>query len=343
MLNKSSILIFILGISFTLFAQNTDESGGKFSGYMFGDYYYFADNHNAEIKDKHGFQFRRIYFTYDYRIDKNFSTRIRFEMANKFDFDDAAEMNAVVKDASLKYKFSKHQLILGITSPPTFELIEEIWGYRSVEKTPLDLQKFASSRDFGLAFRGQLDENGMVKYHAMFGNGSSNKHETDKGKSGMFAISLYPVKQLALQIYGDYTGKAGDTDWITLQGFAGFVSDKFRAGAQYTSQTRNMSSADDLILRIGSVFLVANISDQVSLLGRVDRQFDPNPGGEKIDYIPFDKNSKSTLFIGGVDWHPINYVSIIPNIEFVKYDESDAGVTPQSDVLVKLTFNWQFK
>jgi len=343
MIKKFAIFFILLIISFSSQAQNSTEGVGKLSGYFFGDYYYFIDNHNSDIKNKHGFQFRRIYFAYDYQIDENFSTRLRFEMANAFDFENAEEMSAVVKDAYLAYKFSRHQLILGISSPPTFALIEKIWGYRSVEKTPLDLQKFASSRDFGLAMKGKIDEKGMVQYHVMFGNGSSNKQEIDKGKSGMAAVSVYPTKQIVLEVYGDYSDKTGDNDWYTLQGFAAFVSDNFRAGFQYSSQTRMVEFAEDLKLEIASLFLVGDVTDKVSLLGRVDRQFDPNLSGEKISYIPFDKHSKSTLFIGGVDWHPVKAVSIIPNVEFVKYDESTSGLTPQSDVIARMTFYWKFK
>ena len=52
---------------------------GKFSGYMFGDYYYNVQQRDTTKKDLNGFQFRRIYFTYDYAISPKFDSRFRLE------------------------------------------------------------------------------------------------------------------------------------------------------------------------------------------------------------------------------------------------------------------------
>jgi len=218
-------ILAILFFSFTVFAQDKQESGSKFSGYVFADYYHITKNHKSDILDKHRFWFRRIYFTYDSKINSNFSTRLRLGMSNEGDFTSMIAMISLVRDAWLKYKLDKIQFILGISPPPTFAVIEKIWDYRSVEKIPLDLQKMASSRDFGLSIKGKFDDKGVVKYHLMFSNGSSNKQEIDKGKSGMFSLGLYPSKELVLEVYGDYAANSGNTDWYTWQTFLGYVTE----------------------------------------------------------------------------------------------------------------------
>lgn len=342
MLSKFTILLFIISVSLNVFAQKSDESGGKFSGYMMGDYYKIIDNHNADLKDKHGFWFRRIYFTYDYKIDGNFSTRIRLEMKNAGDFESADKIIPELKDAYLKYKFSKAALVLGLSSTPTWGIVEESWGYRSVEKTALDLQKMGSSRDFGVALKGDFDEKGMFQYHIMFGNGSSNKTEVDRGKSAYVSLSVRPAKGFVIEVYGDYADKVGKNDWYTIQGFLGYTTKSIRAGLQFADQTRKIEGSGDQKLTVGSIYLVSAISPQFSLLGRVDRMFKPNSNGDGISFIPFDPTAKNTLFIGGIDWHPIETVSIIPNIEFVKYDENEEGVTPENDVIARITFFWKF-
>ncbi len=337
-----SILIVLI-ITHTIMPQDKDESEGKFSGYMFGDYYHITKSHKSDILDKHGFWFRRIYFTYDYKINSNFSTRLRLEMSNEGDFTSNIAMIPFVKDAWLKYKLDKIQFILGISPPPTFAVIEKVWGYRSVEKTPLDLQRMASSRDFGLSIKGKFDDKGIVKYHLMFSNGSSNKQEIDKGKSGMLSLGLYPSKEWVFEIYGDYADKNGDTDWYTWQAFLGYVTKQFWAGIQYADQTREKSEDGDEKLRVASIFLAGVISEQFSLFGRVDKTFDPNPNGDDIVFIPFDPTAKSTFFVAGLDWQPVKGVSIIPNIEFIKYEENSEGVTPGSDIISRITFYWKFK
>jgi hypothetical protein len=337
------IILAILIFSLTVLAQDKEESGGKFSGYVFGDYYHITKNHKSDILDKHGFWFRRIYFTYDYKINNNFSTRLRLEMSNEGDFTSKIAMIPFVKDAWLKYKLDLIEFILGISPPPTFAVIEKIWSYRSVEKTPLDLQKMASSRDFGLSIKGKFDKNGVVKYHLMFSNGSSNKQEIDKGKSGMLSLGLYPSKEWVFEIYADYADRIGDTDWYTLQAFIGYVTKQFQAGIQYADQTHEKAEDVDEKLRVASIFLARKISKQFSLFGRIDKTFDPNPNGDDIAFIPFDPSAKSTFFLAGLDWQPVKHVSIIPNIEFVKYEENSDGMTPGSDLISRITFYWKFK
>jgi hypothetical protein len=344
MLYRLLFILFSLSLLVNTFGQDKEEeSGGKFSGYMFGDYYYYIDSHKPDIKDQRGIWFRRIYFTYDYKINNSFSTRLRLEMSNEFNFEEAKTMIPFVKDAWLKYKFSNQALIVGISPTPTFQILEKIWGYRSIEKTPLDLQRMASSRDFGLALKGKLDDKGMFKYHLMFSNGSSNKQEIDKGKSGLLSLAFFPVKEFVIEVYADYADHEGSTDWYTLQAFLGYKTKTIRAGLLYADQTRQNGTAADTKLRVASLFIVGEVDPQFSLFGRVDRNFDLNAKGDKISFIPFDPTASNIFFVGGLDWHPVKDVKFMPNVEYVKYDENDDGVTPTNDIIGRVTFFWAFK
>ena len=51
----------------------------KFSGLMFGDYYYFEEDHLPAFEDQHGLWFRRMYFTFDYTFSPKLMTRFRLE------------------------------------------------------------------------------------------------------------------------------------------------------------------------------------------------------------------------------------------------------------------------
>ena len=72
----------------------TGLDNGTIKGYMFGDYYYVASLHldgnaiDAETTEKdyegsNGFQFRRIYMTYNKDYENDWSTRLRLEMSQK--------------------------------------------------------------------------------------------------------------------------------------------------------------------------------------------------------------------------------------------------------------------
>ncbi|MEJ2196600.1 MAG: hypothetical protein P8X73_17340, partial [Ignavibacteriaceae bacterium] len=333
MLKFLLILLFSFSYLGILSAQDKNESKGKFHGLAFGDYYYFIDDHKSDLVDQRGFWFRRIYFTYDYTMNKQFSSRLRLEMSNEGDFTSKVAIVPVVKDAWLKYKFSNQEVILGISPTPTFQIIEKVWNYRSVEKTPLDLQRMASSRDFGIAGKGKFDDDGMFRYHLMFSNGSSNKQEVDKGKSGMLSLSMFFSKVFVLEVYGDYADNPGDENWYTLQGFFGYNAKKLKAGLQYSAQTRQLHETTDTKLQVLSFFASGDVSDHISLLGRVDKMFEPNPEGNRIAFLPFNPTASSLLVILGVDYHPIPEVKLIPNIEFIKYSENKVGNTPPDDLV----------
>ncbi len=320
---------------------------GKISGYMFGDYYYFIGNHHEDLEDTNGFWFRRIYFTYDHKWDDtDFSTRLRFEMTNNGKYSNGEIAgdkmdDPAVKDAYLKYKFSDQALYVGISSTPTWGAVEKLWGYRCVEKTPLDLYKLGSSRDFGLALKGKF---GPVKYHYMFGNGNSNKSESNEGKKVYFSFGYDVIKGLLVEAYGDVEWRDDDEDRYTYQLFASYKTDAYRFGLQFAGQTRSAGKAggDAETLSLASAYGVYKISKYLSVFARGDRMFDPNPSGEGISYIPIDKTSEFFFFVFGLDFTPISSVHFIPNFEFITYDENDAGQTPDNDVIGRITFYYKF-
>jgi hypothetical protein len=339
---KTLLLFLSAGFLSVTISQDVGENSGKFSGLTFGDYYYVVKNHDKSIKDQHGFWFRRIYFTYDYTVDEDWSARLRLEMSNKGDFQSNSTIVPVVKDAWLRYKFSNQSVYLGITGTPTFALIEDTWGYRSVEKVPVDLYKMGSSKDFGIALKGKIGPGGILNYHAMYSNGNGNKQEIDKGKAGMLAFSVQLKNGLIFEVYGDYADQPNHTDTYILQGFVAYKSDLFRVGIQFTNQWIQQTNADKRKLGIISGFATRDISKCFSLLLRGDRSFDANPKADGIDFIPFDPTAKFTLIIFGIDFHPVKNVKIIPNIEFAKYDKNSVGITPGDDLFARITYYWSF-
>ncbi len=128
--------------------EPTQDQAVKISGLVFGDYYWVASNHNNSLEDSNGFWLRRMYLTFDKPLTKTIDTRLRFEMNSAGDFSTKSKLDPFVKDAYVRWKFSKlHQAYIGLSSTPTWNVVEGFWGYRSIEKTILDLQKFGNSRD----------------------------------------------------------------------------------------------------------------------------------------------------------------------------------------------------
>ncbi len=321
-----------------------ESKWGKMSGLMFGDYYMIASNHDSSIVGSNGFWFRRIYLTYENDIADKISVRVRLEMASAGDFSTtSALLVPFIKDAYLKWEiYEHHELLLGISEPPTLRVLEKSWGHRFLEKTPLDLQRWAPSRDFGLTIRGDLLASGLLKYNIMFADGNGNKSETNKGKKLMGSLSYHPTEKLVFEIYGDWNDNTGATDWTTLQALASYKTDKFTATLQLAHQDRRIMEADDYKLNLLSGFVIPKLSEKVDLVFRIDRIFEANPDGDRINYIPFDNTSAATLYILGMDIKLLKVMTLTPNVEFVNYDENNLGETPSSDLIPRLTFFYTF-
>ena len=343
MVSKIKIQMISLFCMLMIFSNVKAQDSGKISGYMFGDYYYVAKNHSKKIEGDNGFWFRRIYITYDRKLSKEFKIRFRMELNSPGDFKTKDKLKPAAKDAYLKWTRNNHSIIFGISPTPTWDVIEKIWGYRSVVKTPLDLQKFGSSRDFGIVFKGALDSGKKLSYHLMIANGNSNSSEVGGGKKVLFSLTARPGGGVVLEAYADADDRKGGKRRYTLQGFAGVEGKKSRIGLQFARQARrNGPSADDTILQILSVFGTAQLSHKTWLFARLDRTFDPNPDGAKISYIPFAPNAESTFIVTGLDFRPIKDVHIMPNVELVLYGGTDSGVTPDSDIIPRLTWYYKF-
>ena len=337
----------VLSIVFLIFSIiiQFDKSYAQFefSGYMFGDYYYVVKNHKEDLEGRNGFWYRRIYLTADRDLDDEFSVRLRMEFNSPGDFESKDKMSPIAKDAYISWKRNSHSIIFGLSPTPNFSLIEKVWGYRSVEMTPLDLQKFASSRDFGITFKGTVGKSKKVSYNLMFANGNGTSSEIDKGKSVLFSFSAKNAAGWIAEGYVDWNDRPGGNRWYTLQGFLGFQGKSFRTGFQFARQTRrDGASGEDDNLEIASIFAAGKLSTSVSVFARFDRNFDPNPSGAKISYIPFDPTACSNFIVAGLDFLIAKDVHIIPNAEIVLYDENDSGTKPDTDLIPRITAYFRF-
>lgn len=341
-------LIGLLCLGFSIAqsqAQGTAENKHTFRGNVFGDYYWITNHHNPNLENQNGFWFRRIYLTHEYTFSDAFSSRVRLEMNSAGDFESSTEMIPDVKDAYLKWQNNRHQILAGISSTPTWGLVEDVWGYRSVEKSPLDLYDLGSSRDFGLSFKGKIDQAEKLNYHFFIGNGNSNRPEVDKGKKVMFSLAYNITDQLIIEAYSDWNDTAGESDSYTAQAFAGYQSDRFNLGALYAYQYRELlDGASHLNLDLASLFsnFTLNNEETLKVYIRADHLFDSYAGGSGNSYIPFAEGVESTFVVGGVDILLHDQIHIMPNIESIFYGENAAGLTPSTDIIPRMTVFYEF-
>lgn len=307
---------------------------------FFGDAYWVAENHDPEIEGQTGFWIRRIYLTLDHEVSETVDFRLRMEAASPGDFESPDRIDPFVKDAWVRWRGERAAVFAGLAPTPTWAVVESFWGYRTVEKTPLDLQRMGSSRDLGVALQGSFDADRRFRYHAMFGNGSGTRGETNEGKKAMLSLGYYASESFVAEVYGDYEDRDGE-ERSTGQAFLGFRWSGGRAGLQLAHQERDLADGSSRDLDLASAFAVVEVRDGLKAFARVDRMFDPNPQGDRIPYIPFSPRAESTFAVAGVEVALQDSLSLIPNVEAVFYDDA-VGDEPDNDLIPRLTLVLRF-
>lgn len=351
-------------MTMNILAQKADEPSGKFSGVIFGDYYYNAsrDTGFAKLPNKatsgdkgvHGLQLRRIYLTYDYKFSSRFSSRFRLE-SDEANFtatgaDKANKFGMFVKDAFIKWNYvANHELIVGIQGGPAFEVSEGVWGHRFLEKTILDLRGIVPSRDMAISLKGQIDSSGIFKYWVMYGNNSAGKPEADKYKRFYGHVEVTPIKNLSITAYTDFQTKAEITnaydnktdgnDILTAALFVGYkVKNKYSAGIEtyYNKVENGYDNKTTLLDRTGmgmSVFGSFNINEKLAAVGRYD-YFEPNSDSGA-------KGDTRNWVVAGFTYKPVERMIISPNVIFETYEDMGARKVT-STVTPRLSFSWTF-
>lgn len=314
----------------------------KISGLVFGDYYAIPEQHLPAWDGQHGFWLRRVYFTYDHTLSPTLSARVRLEMNSNGKLAGGA-LTPYLKDAYVRWNFQGRQaLTLGIQPSLTFEHVESVWGLRHIEKTPLDLYRWDSSRDTGLTLSGPVNSAGTVKYAVQYGNESGNNAETDTHKGFRTSARYEPKQGLTAEVMFGQFNRANDADRTTAQAFAGYRGVRGRAGAQYSYQKRR-SATGDIALDLISGFGVFDLKPKsLSAFARVDRMNDPCTDCAAIDYLPIAPTHPFTTTIAGVEYSLHPSVRISPNVEWVVYSDDGALPKPGNDTVARLTFYWSF-
>lgn len=305
--------LFILsgGYSTSSYAQQSFKVGGL----AYFDYYYLFSSPISDDEGDNGFTYRRLYITTDYRISDAFSTRARLEANDKTVIDDGPM--PFVKDLYLRWSSeSGHDVIFGVTSPPAFDFSEEYWGYRSLEKTILDLYGVVSSRDMGIRVEGPVLPGKLLNYAVMIGNNNGVKPENDRHKRFYAQLRFNPEGRIVGSAGFDYAEYSGETEYgITWNGFLGLVNRSYRVGVEGFAHRRGLDGGTEDDRGGVTVFSAVSLAKSWEIVGRFDRVWDEDVGPDL----------SSTLYILGIAFQPHDQVRFIPNVEVSKYDTENAA------------------
>ncbi|MBI5464731.1 MAG: hypothetical protein HY966_07265 [Ignavibacteriales bacterium] len=350
---------------------------GKFSGYMFGDYRYnIARDANfstlSNVASASGstamqaFEFRRIYFAYDNDISEQFTSRFRLEADQSANASNG-KVGVFVKDAYLRWKniFSGSDLIFGIQPTPAYEISEAAWGYRSLEKTIMDLRGVVPSRDQGISLKGKLLDDGSLNYWFMWSNNSANSPETDKYKRYFGHVQYKVSANLQLTLNADYADKAdianaytpGTTlsnGVLTYSAFLGYSEPfKYSFNVEAFMASTNHEVKDTLTKAytsknaVGvSVYGTYVVLPELSLVARYDI-YDPSTDASSKDPAHVAtaaavKNTARNYIIVGLAWKADRNVQIIPNIQYETYTPALNRASIDPSLTARATFYYTF-
>ena len=320
----AGLAFFSVSLSHAVHAQEKI----KLSGLAFADYEYLLASPVEGEEGQNGFGYRRLYLTTDFTLSEAFSGRARLE-AND------ADPHPFVKDLYLKWSISQgagHQLIIGVSPPPVFAISEEVWGYRSLEKTILDRNGVVSSRDMGVAARGPITSGGALQYGLMVANNSGVRAETDKYKRVYGQLVWYPAKPLTLTLGGDYAGYGDErTDGTTLHAFAGYQTRPFRVGIEGFVNRIHLAAAetgaDTNDLAGITVFAAVRLGKAWEVVARFD-QVERDLGGIETG---------ESFFMAGLAYQPHTNVRFIPNV-LVSQEREDEQALVNGRITLEVRF-----
>lgn len=310
----------------------------RVGGLAYLDYYVQLASPDSARDGQHGFTYRRVYLTADARLSDAFSARLRLEAS-----DGTVGPRGpapFVKDLYLRWRSGGgHRLTLGVASPPAFDLVEDVWGFRALDKTLLDLNGIVASRDFGLRADGPipLGGEGMLRYSVMVGNNEGVFPEDDKHKRAYAQLQVRPAEPVVLAVGGSLASFADEREAEHLLfGLAAYDTDAWRLGAEGYVRTLGFEDTDDALQGAGvGVWAAVAVAEGVEVTGRFDRSRQeafaetPSPDPTVTAYRSFG--------LLGVAYAPIPQVRLIPNLRLARTD-GDAASDLQARFTVDVSF-----
>ena len=370
---RNSVLMLLFTI--LIVTSGNAQITTTIKGVAFADYYYNFQNHSASAEKQNAFNFRRLYFTFENTINQDI--KIRFRLEAKHDkYGNSSTLNPFVKHAYLEWAniIPMHKIYLGIAETNAFKNAESYWGYRSIEKTIMDLNKIASSADMGIAVKGSLVDEKVHHWLTIHNGPGYGSSEIDRYKKIGYAFWVTPVEGLILEGYADYEKQnpndaqtagilssakdyTGSTGYMTMKGFVGYSHPQFTVGAEAFWRTNKesgiknvtvesdeiTSSAKSDVKRFGYSLFGSWITPlpKLKAFARYD-YFDPNT--ENQVYTDFSDGNltggiddENTLIIAGFDYIPTGNIHIMPNILVKSYaqDGKDSDITARVTLYYK--------
>jgi hypothetical protein len=300
-------ILLVVSITGFMFAE------GKIGGVTYFDF--------ISTDDSSAFNFQRQYFGYGGDISDKVSYKILFDVG-RTELD--TRLNVYLKKAQVNYKSSLGKVNFGLIGMNTYAVQESNWGYRFIEKSAIDKNKFSSTADLGVGFSKSIIDNLNLSFQIVNGEGFK-KSQGDKYHKIAFNATYGEGNLNKNDGYNTglvYTTEQTDTDPIRMTSiFGGFAGMGLRLGGEYDMLTKGSVKSN-----IISVSTNYTVRDNIDVFVR----YDIYDGDTSID------NNGKDYLVAGIVLTCDGGISVAPNVRTTTYED-------ETEALTEYKVNFQFK
>jgi hypothetical protein len=272
-----------------------------------------------------GFDIKRFYVGVDHKFNDMFSANVTMDARYQSTTND---VQFYIKKAYLQAKINDMLTIrAGATDMPWIPFVEEVYGYRFVDKTMTENRfTFANSADWGIHTFGKFGEFVSYQVSVVDGAGYRNPSRTSGvDVEGRLSAKVPTEFGEVTAAVGGYTGKLGkEVQGVTPNTFRtadrftallALTSPKYRLGVEYfTASNFNSVTTTNAALTTGhlsgdkaegvSIFGSYNFTPEWSVFGKTESV---QPNTEVL--APYAKK-KDDYFNIGINWEPVKIVDL---------------------------------
>lgn len=308
----------IILLAFVSLLMGSALMGGdlKVSGDTF---FHFA----FEELDKNEFQLNRAYFTFQNKVSDNISYKFQTDIGA----GGATDYSVYLKNAKFDWKTDLGKFTFGLQGMNMFKVQENTWGYRFIEKSPMDKNKFSSSADLGIGWDRSF---GDLSTSMLITNGTGYKKVEDDQYKKVSTRLLYGKSKLKQGFNAGVVFSYEPEDYSTIEGadtsiskgnttviggFGGVAFSQLKLGVEYAVHT--LSTSTSTAQSIFSIYGDYKILEDLSGFGRLD----------VLNSDSDAQNDGSKTVILGANYMPEKALSIAPNVIMTIPQEGDSETT----------------
>ena len=305
---------------------------GKLGGVTYFDF--------LSADDSTAFNFQRQYFSYAIEISDNIKFNVVFDVGRtNIQDEEDARLVAFLKKAQIDYNTSIGKVSIGLIGMNTYNIQEKNWGYRFIEKSAIDKNKFSSTTDLGFSFSKSLIDNLNMNLQVVNGEGYSAPQENKYHKIS-FNTTYGEAKLNNNEGYNAgivYSTEATDNDPINMISiFGGFSEKGVRIGAEYDQL--GQGDAEENIISISANYAIRESLDAYIRYDLYDP--DANYTYKQETYVEGDDKDKlsSNYIIAGILFNCGNGLSAAPNIRITSVENSVKDFTTEYKINFQFIF-----